>query len=78
MHTYVFRSYDLILAWPEPDLVRDVRGDVDKATSKLNAIRQQIRRDREHAAARETLLTKAEARLAAALAAARLEGSADQ
>lgn len=69
MHTYVFRSYDLILTSPEADLVRDVGCDVHKAATKLNVIRQQIRRDREHAAAREDLLTRAEVRLAAALAA---------
>ncbi|MVT49080.1 hypothetical protein GPL17_01055 [Bradyrhizobium yuanmingense] len=34
---------------------------VHKAASKLTAIRQQIQRDREHAAAREDLSTKAEA-----------------
>ncbi|MCP3370786.1 hypothetical protein [Bradyrhizobium cajani] len=69
MHTYVFRSYDLILASSEADLVRDVGCDLHKAATKLNAIREQLRRDREHAAAREDLLTRAEARLAAALAA---------
>ena len=63
MHTYVFRSYDLIVASPEADLVRDVRCDVDKASSMLNSIRGQIRRDREHAVAGESLLTKAEADL---------------
>ncbi|MCA1414480.1 hypothetical protein I6F30_25490 [Bradyrhizobium sp. NBAIM20] len=68
MHTYVFRSYDLILASDEAELVRDVRCDAAKAASKLKSIREQIQRDREHAAAREDLLTKAEARLAAALA----------
>ncbi|WP_426608967.1 hypothetical protein [Bradyrhizobium sp. McL0616] len=69
MHTFSFRSYDLILASPEADLVRDVRCDVDKARSKLNAIQQQLRRDREYAAARADLLTKAEVKLSAAIAA---------
>jgi len=68
MHTFVFRSYELILDSSQVDLVRDVRCDAHKAATKLNSIRQQIRRDREHAAAREDLLTRAEARLAAALA----------
>jgi len=67
MHTYVFRSYELILASPEADLVRDVGLDMHKAAMKLHKIRQQIRRDREHAAAREALLTEAEAKLGAAL-----------
>ncbi|MET4034429.1 hypothetical protein ABIB94_008337 [Bradyrhizobium sp. JR7.2] len=71
MHTFVFRSYDLILGSSEADLVRDVRCDAQKAASKLNSIRKQIQRDREHAAAREELLTRAEAKLAAAVDAAR-------
>ncbi|MET4018134.1 hypothetical protein [Bradyrhizobium sp. S3.2.12] len=71
MHTFVFRSYELILASSEADLVRDVRCDTQKAASKLKAIRQQIQRDREHAVAREDLLTRAEAKLAAAVDAAR-------
>lgn len=70
MHTFVFRSYDLILTSPEADLVRDVRFDFDKARTKLKAIQRQLQRDREHAAARADLLTKAEARLSAAIAAA--------
>ncbi|MGY4409132.1 hypothetical protein ACVWW4_000868 [Bradyrhizobium sp. LB7.1] len=69
MHTFVFRSYDLILASSEAELVRDVRCDTRKAATKLNSIRQQIQRDREHAAAREDQLTRAEAKLSAAIAA---------
>lgn len=67
MHTFVFRSYDLIVASSEADLIRDVRCDTHKAATKLNSIRQQIQRDREHAAARENLLTMAEAKLTAAI-----------
>lgn len=67
MHTFVFRSYELIMASSEADLVRDIRCDVDKARSKLKSIQQQLQRDREHAAAREDLLTKAEAKLSAAI-----------
>jgi hypothetical protein len=69
-HTFVFRSYELIVASPEAELIRDARLDVDKARSKLKSIQQQLQRDREHAAAREDLLTKAEAKLSAAIVAA--------
>lgn len=77
IRTYVFRSYDLILASSEADLVRDLRCDLRKAGTKLNAIREQIRRDREKAAAREDLLIRAEARLTAALDAVRPVGSVE-
>lgn len=70
MHTFVFRSYDLIVASSEADLVRDVGLDFDKAQSKLNAIQRQIQRDREHAAARAKMLTEAENKLSAAIVAA--------
>ncbi|MET4240710.1 hypothetical protein [Bradyrhizobium sp. RT10b] len=69
MHNFVFRSYELIVASSEADLVRDVGLAVDRARSKLKSIQQQSKRDREHAAARADLLTKAEARLSAAIAA---------
>ncbi|HEV2156365.1 hypothetical protein [Bradyrhizobium sp.] len=77
MHTYVFRSYSLILEAPAADLVRDVRCDVAKAQTKLRNIREQLQRDREHAAARAELLTKAEARLSAAIASAQSTRSAE-
>lgn len=77
MHTYVFRSYDLILASSEAALVRDVRCDLHKAATKLNSIREQIQRDREHAAAREALLTRVEAKLSAAVAAVRSSQSVE-
>ncbi|PJG56619.1 hypothetical protein CVM73_03455 [Bradyrhizobium forestalis] len=72
MHTFVFRSYELILASSEADLVRDVRFDLEKAQTKLKTIQQQLERDREHAAARADLLSRAEARLSAAIAAAHI------
>jgi hypothetical protein len=77
MHTFVFRSYDLIVASSEADLIRDVHRDTRKAATKLNGIRQQILRDREHAAAREDQLTRAEAKLSAALAAVQSVRSAE-
>lgn len=69
MHTVVFRSYGLILASSEADLVRDVGLDVDKARTKLRKIREQIERDREDAAARATMLSIVEAKLEAAIGA---------
>ena len=51
--------------------MRDVCFDMHKAQVKLTAIRRQIAADREHAAAREKLLTSAEHRLSATIAAAR-------
>lgn len=71
MHTFVFRSYDLIVQSDEADLIRDVCFDMHKAQVKLTAIRRQIASDREQAAAREKLLTAAESRLSAAIAAAK-------
>jgi hypothetical protein len=59
MHTFVFRSYGLIVGSSEADLVRDVRLDVDKAQTKLKCIQRQLKRDQEHAAARADLLTMA-------------------
>lgn len=70
MHTYVFRSYDLIVTSSQAELLRDVRHGLDKARTKLKGIQEQLQRDREQAAARIDLLTKAEARLSAAIAAA--------
>jgi hypothetical protein len=67
----VFRSYALIVESDEADLMRDVCFDMHKAQVKLKAIRRQIAADREHAAAREKLLTSAENRLSAAIVAAR-------
>jgi hypothetical protein len=66
----VFRSYNLIVQSDEADLLRDVCFDTDKAQTKLKFIRRQIAADREHAAAREKLLTSAEDKLSAAIVAA--------
>lgn len=70
--TFLFRSYDLIVASSEADLVRDVCLDIDKAQTKLKAIRSQLLRDREHAVAREGLLAAADTKLSAAIVAALL------
>ena len=70
MHTFLFRSYDLIITSDEADLVRDVGLDLDKAQTKLRQIREQLQRDREHMVEREALLTACDTKLAAAIAAA--------
>jgi hypothetical protein len=70
VHTFVFRSYNLILQSDEPDLMRDVCFDIDKAQTKLARIRRQLQHDREHAAGRAELLTSAEKKLSAAIVAA--------
>lgn len=70
MHTFVFRSYNLIVESEEADLVRDVSLDVDKAQTKLKAVRRQLEQDRKHAAARAELLTSVESKLSAAIVAA--------
>ncbi|MDH2343240.1 hypothetical protein [Bradyrhizobium sp. SSUT77] len=77
MHTFVFRSYGLIVGASEADLVRDVRLDLAKAQTKLKTIQQQLQRDREHAAARADLLTNAETKLRAAIAAVQASRSAE-
>jgi cell division FtsZ-interacting protein ZapD len=71
MHTFVFRSYNLIVQSDESDLMRDVCLDIDKAQTKLKAVRRQLQRDRELAEARIELLTSAVSRLSAAIVAAR-------
>jgi hypothetical protein len=65
----LFRSTNLILASSDADLAHDVRLDLDKAQTKLRRIREQMERDREWAAARDTMMSLVEAKLAAAIAA---------
>jgi len=67
MHTFLFRSYDLIVESDETDLVRDVCFDIDKAQTKLSAIRRRLQGVREQAAAKVHLLTAAETKLTAAI-----------
>jgi len=74
MHTYLFRSYHLIVESDETDLVRDVSCDVDKAQTKLKALRRRLKVVQEQAAAQVQLLTTAETKLAAAIVAALLSG----
>jgi hypothetical protein len=72
MQTFVFRSYDLIVESDEADLVRDVCFDIDKAQTKLKAIRRRMKGVQEQAAAQVQLLTAADTKLAAAIVAALL------
>jgi hypothetical protein len=74
MHTFVFRSYRLIVEAEEADLIRDVCFDVDKAQTKLKAVRRRLKGVREQAAAQIKMLTAAETKLAAAIVAALLSG----
>jgi hypothetical protein len=80
MQTFVFRSYDLIVESNEADLIRDVSFDIDKAQTKLKAVRRRLKGVQEQAAAKVHLLTTAETKLAAAIVAALLstrEGKSD-
>jgi hypothetical protein len=72
MHTFLFRSYHLILESDEADLVRDVSLDIDKAQTKLKAIRRRLKGVLEQAAAQGAMLTAAETKLTAAIVAALL------
>ena len=72
VHTFVFRSRELILESDEADLVRDVRLDPDKARKKLTAIRRRLQGVQEWAAAQVQELTAADTKLSAAIVAALL------
>jgi hypothetical protein len=71
MQTFLFRSYDLIVKSDEADLIRDVCLDMHKAEVKLKKVRQRLQGIREQSAAQIRLLSAAETKLAAAIAAAR-------
>ena len=72
MHTFLFRSYDLIVESDEADLVRDVCFDIDKAQTKLKAIRRRLQGVRDQAVAQVQLLSAADTKLTAAIVAAQL------
>jgi hypothetical protein len=74
MQRLLFRSSHLIVESDEADLVRDVCFAVDRAQTKLNAIRRRLQGVREQAAAQVQLLTAAETKLRAAIVAALLSG----
>ena len=71
-HTLLFRSRALILQSDEADLVRDVSFDIDKAQTKLKAIRRRLQGLQEYTAAELHLLTAADTKLTAAIVAALL------
>ena len=66
MHTLLFRSRDSILQSDEPDLVRDVCFDIDRAQGKLERIRARLESLQEYAATEIQLLTDADTKLSAA------------
>jgi len=68
----LFRSRDLISQSDEADLVRDVCFVVDKAQTKLKAIRRRSQGLQEYTAAELQLLTAADSKLTAAMVAALL------
>jgi hypothetical protein len=72
MHTFLFRSYDLIVESDEADLVRDVCFSIDRAQTKLKRIQRRLKDVQEQAAASVQLLTAAETKLTAAIVAALL------
>jgi hypothetical protein len=72
MQTLLFRIRDLILKSDEADLVRDVCFGIDKAQTKLKAIRQRLQGLQEYTAAEVQLLTAADTKLTAAIVAALL------
>jgi hypothetical protein len=72
MHTFLFRSRDLILESDEADLVRDVCLELDKAEKKLKAIRRRLQGVQDQAAAQVQLLSAADTKLTAAIVAALL------
>jgi hypothetical protein len=64
--------YDLIVQSDEADLVRDVCFDIDKAQTKLKAVRRRLQGVQEQAAAKVQLLTAADTKLTATIVAALL------
>ena len=72
MHTFLFRSRVLILESDEADLVRDVCLNVDRAQTKLKAIRRRLQGVQEWAAEQVQQLTEADTKLSAAIVAALL------
>ena len=75
-HTLLFRSRETILQADEPDLVRDVCFDIDRAQRKLERIRTRIESLQEYAATEIQLLTDADTKLSAAIVAALLSTQA--
>jgi hypothetical protein len=72
MHTFLFRSYGLIVQADDADLVRDVCCNIDRAQTKLKAIRRRLKGVQEQSAAQLQTLTTADTKLTAAIVAALL------
>jgi hypothetical protein len=72
MRTFLFRSRDSILESDEADLVQDVCLGLDRAQTKLMAIRRRLQGVREWSAEEIQLLTAADTKLTAAIVAALL------
>ena len=72
MHTFLFRSYDLIVESDEAELVRDVCRDTHKAEVKLRKVKERLQGVREQSAAQIHLLTTVETKLTTAIVAALL------
>jgi hypothetical protein len=72
MQRLAFRSSHLIVESDEAELVRDVCFAVDRAQTKLKAIRRRLKGVQEQAAAKVQLLTAADTKLTAAIVAALL------
>jgi hypothetical protein len=60
MHTFLFRSYDLIVQSDEADLVLDVCLNIDRAQTKLRRIQRRLKDVQVRAAAQVQLLTAAD------------------
>jgi Mg2+ and Co2+ transporter CorA len=74
MHTYLFRSREALLEANEAELVRDVSMDLDKASKKLNGIRERLKGVQENYDTEMQSLKAAERKLAAAIVEALLSG----
>ncbi len=74
MHTYLFRSREALLEADEADLVQDVSMDLDKASKKLNGIRERLKGVQENYATEVQSLKAAERKLAGAIVEALLSG----
>jgi hypothetical protein len=74
MHTFLFRSYELIVESDEADLIKDVSLNIDRARTKLRLIQERLKGVQEQAAAQIEMLTAADTKLSAAIVAALLAG----
>jgi hypothetical protein len=71
MHTSRFRSLKSILETDETDLIHDVSCNPDRARTKLGLISKRLTGIKQHSALEIEQLTEAQAKLSAAISAAR-------